>query len=371
MTDSGPPAPGPGFAPRLLDWYRKNRRQLPWRDTCDPYAIWVSEAMLQQTRVDTVIPYYQRFLQQFPTVEALACAPIEAVLKCWEGLGYYSRARNLHKAAGRVAGEFGGRLPDTAKTLATLPGIGPYMAGAVASIAFGRAEPVLDGNVERVLTRLYAIGAPVKERATQKQLWAHARALLATDAPGDFNQALMELGATVCHVRAPSCEHCPVANFCAGHAGGDPTAYPNRPAKKKSPHHHIGVALVTRADRVLLVHRPQRGLLGGLWEFPGGRCQPDETPEAGTVRQLTDRFGLAIAPTKPLESVRHAFTHFSVTLHPFVCAADNTTVTPIYHQAHRWVDRQELVALPLSRAHQKIAENLFAAQPDQVIQAVR
>ncbi len=350
------------IAEPLLGWYLANRRSLPWRDSRDPYAIWVSEAMLQQTRVDTVIPYYHRFLTRFPTVTALAEAPQEDVLKLWEGLGYYSRARNLHRAAAQVVDEFDGQLPDTVAQLKTLPGIGPYMAGAVASIAFNQPEPLLDGNVERVLARLYAIRDEIRAPAIQRRLWALARASLHPTLPGDFNQGLMELGATVCHVRSPDCTACPLTDRCAARAEGIAEQLPLKLKKKASPHHHIAVAVVAHENRWLLVRRPQSGLLAGLWEFPGGQCIPKEAPKTGVSRVLNERFGVAlkVGPAQP--QVKHVFTHRRVTLHPFSCTVTDQQVTPTFHVEHRWVDEAGLTALALPVAHRKIANELLGVQ---------
>jgi len=349
------------IATRLLAWYRAHRRDLPWRNTRDPYAIWVSEAMLQQTRVDTVIPYWHRFLQAFPTVADLAAAPLDDVLKLWEGLGYYSRARNLRLAAQKVVAEFDGRLPDTVPLLKTLPGIGPYMAGAVASIAFQKPEPLLDGNVERVLTRLYAIGEPVSDPNTKRKLWQLAAELVPQQAPGDFNQGLMELGATICIPKAPGCVTCPLSEACAAHASGTPERYPLKPKKAAVPHHHIAVAVVTHQDKWLLVRRPETGLLGGLWEFPGGQLAAGEPPVDGVSLRLRERFALAVTPVRPLTPVNHLFSHRRVTLHPFLCSAASGTVSPRYHSEFRWVSAETVNALALPRAHRKIAAALEQA----------
>jgi len=352
--------PGPDLARALVAWYRAHRRPLPWRATADPYAVWVSEVMLQQTRVDTVIPYYTRFLDRFPTVQALAGADLADVLKAWEGLGYYTRARNLHRAAIEVAVREGGRLPDDPAELARLPGFGPYMTGAVASIAFGRPEPVLDGNVIRVLARLYAISDPPAGTATRRRLWDLARSLVPADAPGDYNQAVMELGATVCTPRAPRCGACPVADRCRARAEGDPEAYPAAAARRAVPHHHIAVGVVAGPGGVLLVRRPPKGLLGGLWEFPGGRAADGEAPAAALVRVLAERFGLGVRAGAPLAPVPHAFTHRRVTLHPFACMSATGTPAPTYHTAHQWVPVADLPNLALPRAHRKIAVELAA-----------
>jgi A/G-specific adenine glycosylase len=342
----------------LLAWYRPRRRALPWRRTRDPYAIWVSEVMLQQTRVETAIPYYHRFLERFPTVGALAGADLQDVLKAWEGLGYYTRARNLHRAAGEVASRHGGRLPDDPDALRALPGFGPYMTGAVASIAFGRPEPVVDGNVVRVLTRLFAIPGVPAETPTRKRLWRLARRLVPREGAGDHNQALMELGATVCTPRAPDCGACPLAGPCRARARGTPTSFPAKAARRAVPHHDIAVGIVSRDGRLLLVRRPASGLLGGLWEFPGGRVAQGERPEAAVARQLRERFGLPVRPVAPLAPVFHAFTHRRVTLHPFTCEGDGGPVVPSYHTDHRWVPADALDGLALPRAHRAIASAL-------------
>jgi A/G-specific adenine glycosylase len=349
------------LAGSLTAWYRAHRRPLPWRGAADPYAIWVSEVMLQQTRVDTVIPYYHRFLERFPTVEALAGADLADVLKAWEGLGYYTRARNLHRAAVEVAENLGGRLPDDPASLRRLPGFGPYMTGAVASIAFGRPEPVLDGNVIRVLARLLAISDPPAETATRRRLWDIARDLVRAvpeGAPGDFNQGLMELGATLCTPRAPQCGACPWGHACQARAQGAPEAYPAAAAKRAVPHHDIAVGVVTGADGLLLVRRPAKGLLGGLWEFPGGRVADGEAPHDAVARLLAERFGLTVRVGAPLAPVPHAFTHRRVTLHPFACRHPEGTLAPAYHTDHRWVPVAEVAGLALPRAHQKIAAAL-------------
>ncbi len=345
----------------LLPWYEKRRRPLPWRATRDPYAVWVSEVMLQQTRVETVIPYWRKFLARFPSVEALAAADLSDVLKAWEGLGYYGRARNLHKAAGHVVERFGGRLPEQVTDLRSLPGVGPYMAGAVASIAFGRPEPLVDGNVARVLTRLHGIAEPPAKPAVQRRLWDLARDMVPEDDPGGFNQALMELGATVCTPRAPQCGACPVAEPCVARSEGRPEAYPAKTERRAVPHHDIAVGIVARGGKLLLVRRPEGALLGGLWEFPGGRLADGESPEIGLARTLKERFALTVRPGAPLAPVPHAFTHRKVTLHPFACRAPRGAVRPRYHTEHRWVDADALDALALPRAHHKIVTALAAA----------
>jgi len=239
---------------KLLSWYRRNRRDLPWRRTSDPYAIWISEIMLQQTRVAAVVPYYERFLARFPDVRALAKARLDQVLALWSGLGYYRRARHLHAAAREVLRN---GFPRTEAEWRNLPGIGPYAAAAISSIAFGERAAAVDGNVVRVLSRLHATNGPVRELA---------RAWLSPRSPGDHNQALMELGATVCTPRAPSCPRCPLTSSCRGRS--DPTRYPKPRAKPRITEERLAVALIVRDGRVQLVRRSPDGLLAGMWELP-------------------------------------------------------------------------------------------------------
>jgi A/G-specific adenine glycosylase len=330
----------------LLDWYRANRRDLPWRRLRDPYAVWISEAMLQQTRVETVIPYWERFLARFPDVRSLAAADEDAVLGAWAGLGYYSRARNLHRAAKQLADQNGGRLPDTAGGLRELPGVGRYTAGAVASIAFDRPEPVVDGNVARVLVRLHGIHEDPKRPAVARLLWQHAEALVRGPSPGDLNQALMELGALVCTPRAPRCGACPLSRRCAAHKAGDAEALPVK-SRRPAPRAVEAVAgLVRRRGRVLAVRRPSQGLLGGLWELPGGELAPREGPEAGLRRVFAERIGLAITRAESRGEVKHAFTHRRLRLHVFRCDTPEGRVRLDGPAAHRWLAPSALAELP-------------------------
>ncbi|MFZ5481908.1 MAG: A/G-specific adenine glycosylase [Myxococcota bacterium] len=311
--------------PALLAWYRAHRRRMPWRDEVSPYRTLVSEIMLQQTRVDTVIPYFERFLRDFPTVDALAAAPLERVLERWSGLGYYSRARNLHACAKAIAAA--GGFPRDAAGLRALPGVGPYTAGAIASIALGLDEPVVDGNVERVLARQHADARPAKA-----WLWATARDLLPRGEAGDFNQALMELGATVCAPQRPGCLICPVRASCRG--ADAPERYPAPPPKKTTPEAIAVAALIRDAGRVLLARRPPTGLLAGLWELPGGMGDDLAAALAGRVR---------VSDARPLGTVTHVFTHLR--LHTTVYAAVGE---PVLAEDLRWVAEAELDGMALS-----------------------
>ncbi len=291
-------------ARKLLRWYERAGRDLPWRRTRDPYAIWISEVMLQQTRVETVLPYYERFMERFPSVEVLAAAELEEVLGQWSGLGYYRRARWLHQAARRIAQE-GGEFPRSLEGLRALPGVGTYTAAAVASIAFGVAEPVLDGNVVRVLARRLALSQDPRRAPTRRRLLTAARALLDPARPGDSNQALMELGSTICRPRAPDCVSCPLSEGCRGRERGDPERYPPPKPRRRTQRIQRLALMARRGNRLLLVQRPeQSALLAGLWELPwveidGGR------PE----KALAARYGGSWSLGSPLGRLRHGITH--------------------------------------------------------------
>ncbi len=331
---------------QLLDWYRANKRAMPWRETRDPYAIWVSEAMLQQTRVETAIPYWERFLTLFPDVHALATAKLDDVLGAWAGLGYYSRARNLQAAARLIDENHGGKLPNDVETLQTLPGIGRYTAGAVASIAFDRPEPVLDGNVKRVLTRLLGIREDIRRPAVVERLWQEAGALVQGPHPGDLNQALMELGATICTPRMPRCASCPVSRLCDARAEGDAESLPIKTRKKPAHKVEAVAALVLRRGKALAVRRPSRGLLGGLWDLPGGDLAPGETPRAGLTRALRERAGLEISRVSAMGTIEHAFTHRKLTLHVYRASTSTDRIRLDGFAGHKWLSPGAIASLP-------------------------
>ena len=294
-----------GAAALLLAWYDERKRDLPWRDTGDPYATWVSEIMLQQTRVETVIPYFRRFMADFPTAAALAAAPEDAVLKHWEGLGYYSRARNLHRGAKQVAADWGGELPRTAAQLRGIAGIGPYTAGAIASIAFGERAAAVDGNVTRVISRLTGFAGEADSAAGRAEIARRAEELMPPERPGDFNQALMDLGATVCLPAAPDCEACPLRTCCAARAMGDPRALPVLAPKKKPRPMDWDVLLLRAGDRVLLRRRTER-MLKGLWVFPMAEGRREALDLAA---EMQERLALPVRNLRRAGEARHVFTH--------------------------------------------------------------
>jgi len=348
----------PAIRRSLLDWYRQEARDLPWRKTSDPYKIWVSEIMLQQTRVEQGMPYYTRFLDAFPTVQSLAAAAEQEVLKQWEGLGYYTRARNLHKAAKQIAEQEGGKLPQSAEMLQLLPGVGRYTAGAIASIAFGERIPVLDGNVKRVLSRLFNIAESIDTPKCETQMWELAGLLVAPKNPGDFNQAMMELGARVCTPKSPACDQCPVRKHCEAHSKGVHLSRPVRTPKKTVQHKNIAVAVIEKDGKYLLGKRPSEGLLGGLWEFPGGKIEAGESDQAALIRECKEELGVTISVGALLAKVNHAYTHFKVTLHVYGCTIKKGEARPRVHTELAWVAPEEFERYPFPKANHKFLDVL-------------
>jgi A/G-specific adenine glycosylase len=350
----------------LLDWIATGRRDLPWRLTRAPYAVWISEIMLQQTQVASVTPYFERWMIRFPSVRALAEAPLDDVLKAWEGLGYYARARNLHAAAREIVAQHGGEVPADRKALLHLPGIGRYTAGAILSLAFGRSEPILDGNVRRVLCRVDDIADEPKAPATERWLWARAEVLVKaapTGKAGDLNEALMELGALVCTPGKPDCAACPLAQWCLAHARGVETARPVKAARKQTPHCDVTAALIQDPGGCfLIVRRPTKGLLGGLWGFPGsaaGDCDAQETGPDALATCLADALGemlgIQVEVGEALPTIRHAYTHFRITLHPFLCRVESGEPQALGYPDVRWVPAAELASYPFPVTDRKIA----------------
>jgi A/G-specific adenine glycosylase len=341
----------------LLVWYRTEGRKLPWRETTDPYAIWVSEMMLQQTQVKTVLPYYRRWLTRFPTLSDLAQADLESVLKVWEGLGYYARARHLHRAAQILEQDYGGVFPQTLEAALKLPGIGRSTAGGILSSAFNLPVPILDGNVKRVFARLMAL--PVPPQKALSQLWDLSETLLAPQAPKDWNQALMDLGSLVCIRRRPLCGDCPWSALCLAYAQGLQHQLPKTMTKAPLPHKRIGVAVIVKENQRFLVdRRPPQGLLGGLWEFPGGKIEAGETVPDCIVREIREELALEIEVGEELIVLDHAYTHFRVTLYVHLCGYLGGEPQALACEEVRWVSLEELATLPFPAANQKIIDAL-------------
>jgi A/G-specific adenine glycosylase len=344
---------------RLLAWFAQHRRPLPWRRAPTPYRIWVAEVLLQQTRVAQALPYYERFVRAFPTVRALARATEGDVLKAWEGAGYYARARNLHRAARTIVQQYGGELPRSPSELEALPGIGPYIAAAVASLAFGERVPALEANGLRVVARWTLEMGDIRRPAVRRRLadWLVAR--WPPGRAGAVNEALMELGETVCLPRRPRCPECPVAAVCAARQSlPDPSVLPRRARARTRPHVEAAVVAVRHRGRWLLLRRPSEGLLGGLWEFPGGKIEPGEAPSAAASRELREETGLVARDLQPVGTIRHEYSHFAVTLHIFEAAVADPAWPHTGGRAKRWVAPGKLSELALPRATLKAVQAL-------------
>jgi A/G-specific adenine glycosylase len=344
---------------KLLGWYDTNARSLPWRSDPTPYKVWVSEIMLQQTQVETVIPYFQRFINRFPDLSRLALAEEIEVLQVWEGLGYYSRARNLHKAARLLVEDYDGKIPADSVTLKSLPGIGGYTAGAIASMAFGAPEPALDANIRRVTIRLLDLHEPPGSKQDGR-LWDFLRQILPDTRTGDFNQALMDLGSAVCLPAQPVCQVCPLQGNCLAFQRGTQAELPVRKPKARIPHKLVVAAVITRGSEVLLARRPSDGMLGNLWEYPGGSVPEDSQDLTDALKALLgSRFGLSVDVVSPFGTFKHAYTHFRITLHAFACEpADPAYLT--LPQGFEWVPIGALSDYPMGKVARLISQELAA-----------
>ncbi|MHB8055181.1 MAG: A/G-specific adenine glycosylase [Candidatus Aminicenantales bacterium] len=342
----------------MLRWYAVRKRDLPWRRTKNPYRVWVSEIMLQQTTVSAVVPYYKAWLRSYPNVRTLARAPLRAILKSWEGLGYYQRVRNMHRTARIVFEKYGGRFPEDPLALAALPGFGPYTTAAVASLVFGRPLPVVDANVRRVMSRMLGIRGPA---GTDAEIGRILEAAISRRSPGNFNQAMMEWGALVCRPKNPLCLQCPGQSLCRAYRRGEQEVIP---APKKSSLKKIEavIAVIRDGKRILIQKRPEKGLLAGLWEFPGGKVESGESLRTALRRELREELGLEIESANPLLTVKHAYTQFQVTLHAFAVtpAADPAArrVLSLKNRSARWVSLKSLDKYPFPSGSLKIIRAL-------------
>jgi len=343
------------FSRLLLSWYGRAGRDLPWRQTRDPYRIWVSEIMLQQTTVAAVIPYYKRFLQRFPDVQSLASAPLDEVITLWAGLGYYSRARNLHRTANTIMKQSGGVFPNSLDGLVALPGIGRSTAGAILCIAFDQPAPILDGNVRRVLVRLFAWMDDPRSSNAEKQLWAWAEALTARDRPHDYAQAIMDLGATVCTPRDPDCDICPLRQACLAWEKDLVTELPVQRKKAQVPIRRQAALVIKNDQAMMLRQRPAEGFLGGLWELPYIDVPDDLSLDRAASRLLAD-LGLQGVPGR-LCDVRHAYSHFKLELAVYMVDVESADLVA-EGDGLLWLGEDELSSLPVHGAHRKVLEKL-------------
>lgn len=347
----------PERARALMEWFRGSGRRMDWRETEDAYRIWVSEVMLQQTRVETVTPYYRRFLRSFPTVRALAEAPLDRVLKCWEGMGYYARARNLHRAAGVVIDRHGGDLPRSTGALLALPGVGRSTAGAIAAIAFRQDVPILDSNVKRVVARLHAVREELRRSSVERRLWEYSRRMILPGKGRETALAMMDLGSMVCTPRNPACAACPLARWCEARRLRSQAAIPRRSAKKRLPHRDVVIAVIgNREGNLLIERRPDRGLLGGLWGFPGRKRERGETIAGALARGIREELGLHIEVLDKIGTIRHGFSHFRVTLHAYRCRTAGGRIRR--DRECRWAAPEELSRFAFPRAERKLMETI-------------
>ncbi len=364
MPATAPPASDQIVLP-LLTWHQTARRDLPWRRDRSPYAVWIAEVMLQQTQTATVIPYYEQWMRRFPDLAALAAASLDDVLRAWAGLGYYARPRQLYRAAQLIVARHAGQIPAARRELLALPGIGRYTAGAILSLAFGQREPVLDGNVRRVLCRLYDIAADPNTATVTKQLWTLATELVNAapeGRPGDLNEALMELGALICTPRQPRCAACPVAAACLAHARGVEADRPLIQPTARPPHHTVVAGVIQdETGALLLIRRLPTGLLAGLWGLPGGVLLVGETMEDGIRRTIRGQIGVEVAPTALLTRIKHAYTHFRITLFAWRCQHTAGVPQPLQCAEVRWVLPDALPGLAFPATDARILQALKAA----------
>ncbi len=346
------------LATALLTWYERHARDLPWRGSRDAYVIWVSEVMLQQTRAEAVVPYFERWMQRFPTIQALAEASQEQVLAAWEGLGYYSRARHLHQTARTLIEAYDGRLPTTIESLQRLPGIGRYSAAAIAAIAFGADSLALDGNLRRVLSRLFDLEIDPRSPEGERRLRSAAADLLPHGRASDFNQALMDLGTLVCSPRRPACGDCPLSSGCLARARGTQLQRPVRDRRKPLPHHAVTAAVLRRDGRVLVCRRPEHKLLGGLWEFPGGKQEGEEELADCLRRELREELGIEVVVGAPLGVYDHAYTHFSIRVHAFECSLLAGEPRALEHSRIEWAAPADLSGYPMGKVDRLIANQV-------------
>ena len=349
----------PKISQTLLAWYVEDSREMPWRGLTDPYSIWVSEIMLQQTRVETVRPYFLRWMALFPDINTLAHASEQDVLHAWEGLGYYARARNMLKAARMVGSEYGGRFPGNTEDIRRLPGVGVYTAAAISSIAFGADEAAIDGNIRRVLARLGDISEPLGSPEAEVKFKQSAGELLPRGKAGEFNQAMMDLGATICTPKQPKCNTCPVKGFCRAFELGIQTERPVIPVKAAVPHIQVTAAVIHRNEQVLIALRPSGGLLGGMWEFPGGKVEPGESDAEALVREIREELGTVVKVGEMVGTYKHAYTHFRVTLRAYHCDIQGIEPSALEAMEIRWVAVGALVDYPMGKIDRLISQTLL------------
>ena len=338
----------------LLDWYKKEKRSLEFRHTSDPYKIWISEIMLQQTKVNTMIPYYNKWIDKYPDVKSVADSKIDDLIKCWKGMGYYGRCVNIYKTAKIIMLKHHGKIPNNYKDIISLPGIGIYTAGAVLSIAYNKPYPAIDGNVKRVFSRILGIKNLTKKNL--KRIENNILLLIDKFNPGDFNQAIMELGAIKCKVKNPHCYSCPLQNYCKAKKISKPNLYPKNKINKKIPHYNIAVGMIWCGNYFYIQKRPQNKMLGGLWEFPGGKVKQNETIKKALKRTIKKECDILPIINKKIAQIKHTYSHFSITLHCYKCGLKNKNLLKTKNS--NWITSQDIFKFPFPKANHKIFQVL-------------
>ena len=348
------------LASHLLAWYDDRSLTLPWRNSNDPYKIYLSEVMLQQTQVKTVLPYYKKWVNKYPTVQSVANATQEQILKQWEGLGYYSRARNFHKSCQIIALKFDGSIPTFPEEFSKLPGVGPYISAAVMSIAFHHPLPAVDTNAIRVAARqkMVKLSSPADSKIINRYLSDN----IAINRPGDFNQAIMDLGREICKSDNPKCTICPVSKFCKALVNNFVDKYPVKIKPAKKPHYNIAAGIIWNKGQILISKRRENGLLGGLWEFPGGKIEKGENAQTCIIREVKEELGVLVQPTSFLKQIKHAYTHFSITMDAYHCDYLQGTPQSIGCDNWKWITPEEIRLLPFPKANHKLFDKIIVSE---------
>lgn len=343
----------------LINWFQKNQRELPWRKKYEPYHVWISEIMLQQTQVTTALPYFDRWIKELPDIKSVATASEDKILKLWEGLGYYSRARNLQKAAQVIMKEYDGQFPDKYENILKLPGIGSYTAGAITSIAFNKRKAIVDGNIIRVISRLMNFHENTRLQENVKKFWTWMDNATPDKNTRDFNQGMMELGALICTPRNPKCTQCPLKEKCLGRIKDTAQLLPNRGEKSEKIAIQVAIAIIHKNGKVFIQKRPSEGLMGGLWEFPGGKVE-DEKPKAAMEREIKEELGISLQNIKLFKKIRHGYTKFSVDLNCFTADHAKGKVKLTAAAKGKWVKLDDLNKYPFPAANVKLIKQLTA-----------
>jgi len=348
----------------ILAWFQDNARDLPWRQTYSPYHVWISEIMLQQTQMDRVVVYFNKWMERFPDIDSITGGSEEEVLKLWEGLGYYTRARNIIRTANILMAQYNGELPSDYDLLLKLPGVGKYTAGAIMSIAFNNVYAIVDANIERVFARLYNLNKPVKDKTTHAFIWQKANELIPKGKAREFNQSLMELGALVCIPRNPRCKVCPVNTLCQSFSENLVDKRPITTKPSQAVFIEMATGILTHKGNILIQKRKPEGVWANLWEFPGGRLEPGETPEMALVREYTEETELSIGKLKKITTIHHSYTIYRVTLHCYFCSLVDGSFEPVLHaaQEYRWVTPEELSHYAFPAGHRKLIDHLKTSE---------